>query len=915
MSSDRSCSEQSDLFLIRLRIYRVHEGIICILRALPVRIRFGVADPPITILPGEVRWLKEGRISTPPGLPVALMDRRPFTHHCHTPPAHCAMADRGRSTDRDPRPSNSHHLPATSPSSGRQYQTRSQSLGRHGVTVDRPYYSDNERTNRMPSSRPPVRVPDQARASDPSVHTRQPHPQPPKPAPSINVQDWDRGTQISTSHRYAVPTVRPPQPDYQSLVQQSAGLKPPDTHKSNGALAPAQVANHSSSNHHRRYSMPSEQDLRELFPQAGPSVPRRWAPVEASGSRSTRSETTRASYGTTTIASGEIGATTYRYAVLEKNHFRLVKILRKSMSTLSCEISHHRLETSQKYTAISYAWGDGIEKDTIKLEKTTRDEHGRSLRKEIPVAVPISLHGALNVLRQAHDDVYVWVDALCIDQKNTLERSEQVQLMSDIYGRAHQVAIWLGPGLNYGAAAVRLIRDLAAAKANAPALIADHSRRKDFTALVSLFERDYWKRLWVVQEVFIPKPEKIMVYCGDSKLDWTTYRTASYALRKHKRLIEHCFPGGQDHSGGHRTSQHQLSYSQVLESQGPGSLLDQSYKQLELLDIMRQVREKLSARPLDKVYGILGLLHADIRKHFTVDYDLSVKELYINVVDHIVSNTGRLDVIREAIHYPVYTGSADLPSWCPDWSHIPMIKALPNTVIPNTRSFSASGNHIRGPEILGHRRNLKIFAIPLDYVDVRGVAVGTLTSAIDYLMAFLNWRAILHAAFEKELKHPDTRKQLLESFSQTMSLNQAKTSLQDQTRSWSTVCHHVFGSLIRARLPKLSIDDELRQYSDMPGIVRPADRRTILQRSFGDHMMGRSFCLTRDKRLMCMGSGFMRTGDIVVVALGSSTPLILRPEAGEYRYVGDIYVHGYMYGDFLEPWTEKQNQVREYVLH
>jgi hypothetical protein len=72
MSSDRSCSEQSDLFLIRLRIDRVHESIICILRALPVRIRFGVADPPITILPGEVRWLKEGRISTPPGLPVAF---------------------------------------------------------------------------------------------------------------------------------------------------------------------------------------------------------------------------------------------------------------------------------------------------------------------------------------------------------------------------------------------------------------------------------------------------------------------------------------------------------------------------------------------------------------------------------------------------------------------------------------------------------------------------------------------------------------------------------------------------------------------------------------------------------------------------------------------------------------------------
>jgi len=40
---------------------------------------------------------------------------------------------------------------------------------------------------------------------------------------------------------------------------------------------------------------------------------------------------------------------------------------------------------------------------------------------------------------------YVWIDALCIDQKNLAERSHHVVLMKDIYGIASEVIIWLRP--------------------------------------------------------------------------------------------------------------------------------------------------------------------------------------------------------------------------------------------------------------------------------------------------------------------------------------------------------------------------------------------------------------------------------------------------------------------------------------
>jgi Heterokaryon incompatibility protein (HET) len=41
--------------------------------------------------------------------------------------------------------------------------------------------------------------------------------------------------------------------------------------------------------------------------------------------------------------------------------------------------------------------------------------------------------------------VRVSVDALCIDQQNRDERTQQVRLMTNIYSAAESVAVWLGP--------------------------------------------------------------------------------------------------------------------------------------------------------------------------------------------------------------------------------------------------------------------------------------------------------------------------------------------------------------------------------------------------------------------------------------------------------------------------------------
>ena len=54
------------------------------------------------------------------------------------------------------------------------------------------------------------------------------------------------------------------------------------------------------------------------------------------------------------------------------------------------------------------------------------------------------LHDALQRLRNELHVVNIWVDAVCIEQSNDVERSEQVHHMARIFNQAKAIKIWIG---------------------------------------------------------------------------------------------------------------------------------------------------------------------------------------------------------------------------------------------------------------------------------------------------------------------------------------------------------------------------------------------------------------------------------------------------------------------------------------
>ena len=125
----------------------------------------------------------------------------------------------------------------------------------------------------------------------------------------------------------------------------------------------------------------------------------------------------------------------FAYSPLPRNDsIRLLRILHdRNNEPLRCKIFHTRLNKAKSYpyAALSYVWGDPTPCCPIRLNDKA-------------FSVPKNAFEALSNLRKRHDDMVIWIDAVCIDQKASDEKSRQVALMARIYQNANRVIAWLG---------------------------------------------------------------------------------------------------------------------------------------------------------------------------------------------------------------------------------------------------------------------------------------------------------------------------------------------------------------------------------------------------------------------------------------------------------------------------------------
>jgi hypothetical protein len=121
---------------------------------------------------------------------------------------------------------------------------------------------------------------------------------------------------------------------------------------------------------------------------------------------------------------------------------------------IKCSWETAMLDDGPIFSALSYCWGgDQTDYSTFDME-TPEDTTPR------PFRVTKAVEQAIRRLRHTETPLRIWIDAMCINQTDMEERSQQVALMRSIYSRAENVRIWLGEGEPAVDACLKIIRDI-----------------------------------------------------------------------------------------------------------------------------------------------------------------------------------------------------------------------------------------------------------------------------------------------------------------------------------------------------------------------------------------------------------------------------------------------------------------------
>ncbi|KAK0732246.1 heterokaryon incompatibility protein-domain-containing protein, partial [Lasiosphaeris hirsuta] len=121
---------------------------------------------------------------------------------------------------------------------------------------------------------------------------------------------------------------------------------------------------------------------------------------------------------------------------LQPRCIRLLKLAPgPASSPIECTVQIHSIDNPPDFEALSYVWGSSADPVIIVCDSKR-------------LTVTQNLHAALLQLRQFdtfRDGRLLWIDAICINQGDETEKTAQVRLMREIYSRAHNTTIWLGP--------------------------------------------------------------------------------------------------------------------------------------------------------------------------------------------------------------------------------------------------------------------------------------------------------------------------------------------------------------------------------------------------------------------------------------------------------------------------------------
>lgn len=635
---------------------------------------------------------------------------------------------------------------------------------------------------------------------------------------------------------------------------------------------------------------------------------------------------------------------------------RLIELIRGEQdSDIVMSLETYNMPSLPVYIALSYTWGDPLT-HPYSAEKPSRMVWVNSKQ----FTITPNLYDALDHWRGWKVEIgtvrpLLWVDAICIDQSDLIERNHQVGLMSQIYSKAALVLSWIGRSDRDAWTALKLIfrfRPIVEIwESDKSQFIYSHDadelferagvtpvKPEEWKALISFYRRQYFGRVWIVQEIVLAKSSLLMF--GHYFIPWAELMNLSDMLvscnwipilegygRTSISVKEPRLTLGAPAVYGHIRS--------ICEQYSPGKS-DQSrdlaaYSSIKafncLLEILLyETRWFRATDPRDNIYAILSIVSHVFGTTYTKedlwrpDYRLSVSKLFINVTREIATRTGSTSILSLVDHDEKQL--SDLPSWVPDYSASD-IQAL--AFVCHSSLYRAFHVVQRSPDLAIVGNEFFVCAVRWDTI-IETELTGhpfTLQGSMDLCLQlpeiYLNgqtrvealWRTLIGDSVGRQSPADEA---IGKSFLQYVLLTIA-TRIRKVLETWdgSKLEMHEFASLF-------SLADERSQrwlpnvyeveffWNTFQAMRQDPEENEKMLREVGQkaHSYAAAIASLRHGRKLFRTAGSLlglapksaKHGDTVWFFPGSKVPFVLRHYDGKrHRLIGEAYLHGYMHGE------------------
>ena len=628
----------------------------------------------------------------------------------------------------------------------------------------------------------------------------------------------------------------------------------------------------------------------------------------------------------------------YKYTPLENVNewIRLLRFLpRPTGAPLSAEISHIKLCDAPPYRALSYTWGTSsdvhaeIELCTsLDLPTTTRfpgqvpgvlglrdgdgNEHYFQRQR---FRVRSSLEAPMRRLERLHgQSQFIWIDAICIDQSNDVEKGHQVSIMSHIYRSAVEIDIWLGEEdeedesdlamdlvINYETTCGCRTRPEDILGQYYEQCEAFENKTRNWTshwrALGKLISRPWFTRRWIIQETAFAQQK--YVHCGDKRVCWFSFIRVIPIY--HKRYCN------KDQINElHRHCLQIESLERVSEK-----VKRREEHHLTLIGLLREFHQSSCTDPRDAIYSLVSLARDIDPKKWLPDYSSKNSELMVfkKAFQHIVDTSRSLDVMCLSDKMP-----DELLTWLPKFA-----QAL-KCDCGNPSCF-----------YYGCRRNsLTTFGQPLrDCVprvySASGSTIPKIRFSINELILY-----VIGYRVDTIKSTPPTGQQ------RCRSCDRATYADCWAGEDFDTSLDTCYVGKVREAYPRSLVGN--RALRGSPGILEKMpdawlgilEEAACFHDTCGCDVNGEAIDITNTisfvkgiRKVLAFTErsvGFVaekaKEGDTICILLGCSVPVVLRPIGDSaFEFVGECYIDGLMEGESMHTASESAWEPEEIEIH